>query len=220
VATIDDRVDKIQFLLGNRTDIDDRIIQWGVDAYRELGASVPFKELEDTLEDTFVVDQDVYDYPDDARAILSLVGFRSSGAPYPIRKKDIRVIERFQTITSGRPAIWAPFGAAEFIIRPKPATADDYRIRFWTKPVIDGTPEDTELLMPDDWLTVFDHLAALQGNIALGQASKAQELNVLLHGDPRRPSEVGWIKKKMLRDAAEMVVSDYATDPMIRSYTR
>src|SRR6185369_10399407 len=110
MADIASRVTRVEFLLGNRTDIDDRIIEWLGDAYLDLGMSVPFDELEDSADDAFVADQVDYDYPETARAVKALTGF-VNGSPYPLYKRDIRVVERFPTNTgvTGVPAIWAPF---------------------------------------------------------------------------------------------------------------
>src|SRR6266446_6181951 len=188
MTTIADRLDRIRFLLGNRTDIDSRIVGWGADAYLELGSSVPFVELENTVDDVFIPSPPtvVYAYPAGARSVKSLVGFVSAGSPYPIHRRDIRVIEKYQTVTPGRVTIWAPFKDS-IVVRPSPATADVFRWRLWMKPTLATVVANTVLLMPEDWLIVFDHMAAMQGNMALGQAEKAGQLNQLLHGDPHHP---------------------------------
>lgn len=218
MALISDRISKIQFLLGNRTDIDDRIVGWAGDAWRELGSTVPFVQLEETFEDQFIVGEEEYPYPEEARAVKSIVIFPTANSAFRPRKKDIRMIESYSTSIPGTPAIWAPYNNS-ILVRPIPNVALDFRWRCWMNPVLVGPGQATPLLMPDDWLTVFDHLAAMIGNASLGQGEKAHELDVLLHGDPKHPDKPGWIKRKMLREAAENVVSDYATDPMVRPYT-
>lgn len=216
MATITDRVPRIQFLLGNRTDIDDQIIQWAGDAYLELGSSIPFDELEETEEDQFVVDQSDYEYPDNARAVKALTAFIND-APYPLMKKDIRVVSRYMTSTPGVPAIWAPYNSV-IIVRPVPQDTYDFEWRYWIKPVLETDIEDTELLLPEDWLEVVDYMAAYRGFISLGEAEKAQSTGVLLHGDPRQGGRIGLIKAKLLRKAAESEVSDFAFVPRVRPY--
>lgn len=219
MATIDDRVTRVQFLLGNRTDIDERIIEWLGDAYLDLGMSVPFDELEDTADDVFIVGTTEYTYPETARAVKALTGFVNNN-PYPLYKRDIRVIERFPSSTAsvkGVPAIWAPFNDS-IVVRPSPNLAYPFVWKFWAKPVLDDPVEDTVLLMPDDWLEIVDYMAAYRGHMALDEAEKARAISVLLHGDTRHPDEVGLIKAKLRRNAAENVVNDYALAPQIRPY--
>jgi|SRR5919108_1253570 hypothetical protein len=217
MATIDDRVERVRFLLGNRTDIDSKIIAWLGDAYLELGMSVPFEELEETENDNFIVGTGAYDYPDDARAIKALTGFVNS-APYPIQKRDIRVISRYMTTTEGVPAIWAPY-SGQILVRPVPNDTYDFTWRFWIKPILDTPTEDTELLLPDDWTEVLDYMAAYRGHMALGEPQEAQAIAMLLHGDPKHANMPGLIKTKLLRREAENVVSDFALVPRVRPYS-
>lgn len=217
MALISERLDRVRFLLGNRTDIDDRIVEWYVDAFRELGMSIPFFDLESTFDDQFVANQAEYDYPEGARSVKALTMFQNNAA-YNIVKKDIRLIERIPESYVGIPVIWAPYGN-QIIVRPVPNIAYDFRWRFWVIPDIAVDPADTVLTIPDDWLTVLDHLTAELGHMALGERDKAQELHMLIHGDPKHPADnPGWIREKLTRDQAENLVSDYGIRMKIRRY--
>ncbi len=222
MATIADRESDVKFMLGNRTDLDDRIRRWYRDGYLEIGRSYPFEELEDTVEDTMVATIAEYDYPDEARAIKTITMLFDQQQERRLWRRHIRIIERYPTQAPGRPIIYAPFGN-QIIVRPVPDQSFDFRWRIWKKPIIDSTIKDTVLNVPDDWLEVLDYAAALRGHVALLERDKAAEVHAILFGgvDPRNGKKsTGLIAEKMrTRSQAENVDSEYAIRPRVRRYT-
>ena len=222
MATISDREADVKFMLGNRTDLDDRIRRWYRDGYLEIGRSYPFEELEDTVEDTMVATIPEYDYPDEARAIKTITMLFDNSQERRLWRRHIRIIERYPTQAPGRPIIYAPFGN-QIIVRPIPDQSFDFRWRIWKKPIIESSIEDTVLNVPDDWLEVLDYAAALRGHIALLERDKAAEIHAILFGgvDPRNGKKsTGLIAEKMrTRGQAENVDSEYAIRPRVRRYT-
>ena len=224
MPTLGSFVAQVRPKLGNRTDIDDRISQWLLESYREIYSNYDLETLEETDESmSTVAGTDGYDYPDTARAIKSIILLQGVQPIYP-KKKDIRVVRKYQVTTQGVPAIWAPF-ANKFIFRPTPDLVYPMVIDFWIKPEVDTTStvtiNATEVLLPDDWYDVLIMGATERGHHELQETDKAQATHQILFGDPN-PSKgfPGWIKEKLNRGAAENAVSDYGIRPRVRSYGR
>lgn len=223
MSTIAERTETVRLMLGNRSDLEDRIPRWTAKAYVELASNVPFPELEESDPITTTSGADNYQYPTDAMGIISCT-LSFQGAKRAIRKKNIEYIDLYPTTALGPPAIWAPY-KQEQIFRPVPDGAYDIMRRFWKKPVVDFTDttsiDATDLLVPDNWLEIVDYASALRGFVELKDRGKAQELRILLYGDPRHPADnPGLIKERLTRIQAENVNSDYGLRMRVRRYTR
>jgi hypothetical protein len=223
MSTIADLEGDVMFALGGRTDLQDRIRVWLRDAYIEIGSNYPFETLEESDQDLTVGGVDTYDYPATCRAIECLTLVMSQGQTIPLLKRSMRVLRRYpgpSTNMRGTPCIWAPFGRS-FLLRPVPDTSYVIVEDFWVKPEIADPVEETELLVPDDWLEVITIAATIRGHLKLIERDKARELQMALHGDPRHPDEnPGIIKTKLRRNQAEAGYDGWAITPKIRSYTR
>lgn len=223
MSKISDRTTTIQLMLGNRSDLADRIPRWTANAYIELGSNIPFPDLEEGPDDiTTAAGADSYAYPTNALGITSCT-MTFQGAKRAIRKKNIEYIDLYPTSNPGPPVVWAPF-KNEQVFRPVPDR--DYLItrRFWKKPMVDQTTintiNNTTLLLPDNWLEVLDYAAALRGFVELEENSKAGELRMLLYGDPKHPADnPGLIKQRLTRIQTENMNSDYGMRMRIRNYT-
>lgn len=218
--TIGGLVAGVTFALGNRTDLATQCSGWLLDSYRELGNTVPLETLEVEEADVMVPGQTDYPYPATARALKDLyIVVGNSTQPVPLVKKDIRYIDRYPTNFQGVPSVWSPFNRVAKVRMPP---SDSYSLiwEFWAFPTVDpNVTNNTVLLVPDDWLEVVKYGATMRGWMDLQDYTKAQAIRQILYGDPVRPELPGLIKEKLLQQAAENVMSDYAVAPKIRTYT-
>lgn len=219
--TLGSFVAQVRPKLGNRTDIDDRITQWLMEAYREISMGYDLETLEATVQNTMVSGIDTYAYPVGARAIKSLM-FMNGVSPVIPTLKDIRVVRRYQINTFGVPAIWGPFGS-NFMVRPTPNQAFPMTIDYWVMPTIvttsTATINATQIQLPQDWLDIFTYLATEKGHQELQEMDKSQQVHQLIFGDPN-PSKgfPGMIKERINRYGAQNAVSNYGIRPRIRPF--
>lgn len=218
MATINDRVATVRLNLGNRTDLDTRIKRWLADAYLDLGSNYPFEELEDTISDMLVPTIAEYPYAAQVRAVKNLSITLSNGDTRTLFKRHITNVRRYSSTAPGDPSIWAPFKRVAHL-RPVPRLSHTLTWDVWVKPEIAAVVEDTQILLPDDWLEVLDLAATLRGHISLLERDKAGEIRMLLFGDPLKLDQPGLIARKLRQKAAENVAEDYAIRPRIRRYT-
>jgi hypothetical protein len=223
MATIGDSVATVRLNLGNRSDLDVRISNWLAHGYQDLGMSYPFEELEQTIDDTFLPNIDIYNYPDGVRAIKTISMTPFANQQQPVKRKDIKIVRRYNTTSqTGPPSIYGPFNRT-ILVRPVPSQAFPFKWDVWMKPSIDFT--DTAsinasiVVLPDDWIEILEYMATLRGHIGLLERDKAGELHTLLYGDPTDVSQPGLIKTKLLIHSAESYDSEYGTRPKIRAYS-
>lgn len=221
MALISDRVTRVVNMLGNRSDLTTRAYAWIWDAYLELGMSYDFEELEDTWPDGLVANVDIYDYPPNARAVKALTRVEvSTGESVPLKKKSIKNIRRYNKTQKGPPAIWAPY-KNQIYIRPVPDKSYDLMWDIWVKPVQDSTIQNTEILLPWDWLEIVDIAAVARGFSELLEDDKAMAKLQLLHGaeDPRTGRRFpGLIAQRLQRKHAEAATDEFGMTPMVRKY--
>jgi hypothetical protein len=214
-------------MLGGRTDLSARVIQWLADGYLELGWNYPFETLEDTIVDTTSagVGSGEMLFPDPARGIMSITLRRPDGITIPLKFKDVPWINRYPTGPGfcSVPAVYATHNT-KILLRPEPDASYDLLEEVWLKPVIAEPPEDTDLLIPDDWLEILDYLAAMRGHVELLERDKANEIHALLYGYrdlETKQKTPGLIHSRMLRRQAQAPAYDYGLQPQTlrRGYT-
>ncbi len=230
---IDERVETVRLMLGNRLDLDPRILRWIANSYLELGMAYKFAELEDSYDETMVVGTSVYDYPVtsvaggsrtsgyETRAIRTMSVIDTSDNPRPLRRRNKDLVDRYKSTTQGPPSIYAPWGQ-QVILRPVPDLAYTLRWNIWLKPRIETNPGASVILLPDDWLEILDLIAAMRGHAELLERDKADELFRILHGpeDPRSGRRhPGLIAQRLTQRAAEFEAEEYGVRPNIRRYT-
>jgi hypothetical protein len=225
MAVINDRVARVQQMLGNRTDVTPRIYQWLIDAYVEIAMSTAFETLEDTFNILTANGSDTYNYLDGWRAVTTVHIQLPAANPTTIRrlrKRNIRNIDSFPTTSKGQPTMYANYGSA-FVLRPVPDNSYNMIVRVWLKPVIAAPQQSTPIALPDDWLEVLDWMAVLRGHTELLERDKAQEVRTILYGgmDPRSGKVIpGLIKMKMTQRQAEYGDEEYGIRPRVIQYTR
>lgn len=219
---IGDSVTTVQLNLGNRQDLAARISQWLAYAYIDLGMSYPFEELEDSIDDAFSINVGTYPYPEGVRAIKTLSMNVFNNAPQPIKRRDIKIIRRYNTTSqTGPPSIYGTV-AKQILVRPIPDQGYPFTWDVWLLPAVDQTSTSTinasTVLLPLDWIEIMEYMATLRGHIALLERDKAAEIHQLLYGDPTDNTQPGLIKTKLLIHSAESYDSDFAIRPKIRAY--
>ncbi len=234
---ISDRTALVKAKLGQRADIDTRINQWIRDAFIELAMSIPFEELLSSKDETTTTGatlgvDDIYDYPDDCRAIKSIHMVRADGSSYEVRRKNTKYLDKYNTSATGPPTIYAPWSVQpqasfkrQIIVRPMPGASVTFtlRWRFWQLPIIDGTLADTFLTVPLDWLEIIDYSAALRGFQELLEPARAQATFAFLYGgiDPNTGFKMpGIIKQRMTAMIAESESEEYGIRPRLVGYTQ
>jgi hypothetical protein len=223
MTKISDLSQDVLYNLGNRADLStgtpSRIDKWIWDAYLDLGKAYPFEELEKTKDDAFVGNVDTYNYPVDARAIITISYTTASGSQQPVIRRHIRILRRYSSVAPGPPAIYAPFGR-QILVRPVPDQFYNFKWDYWQLPQAAGVLADTVVLLPEEWIKdVLVYEATMRGHAQLFERDKAAELRQLLYGDPEDPTNPGMIKRKLLTRAAENVDSDFAIRPRKRNYS-
>src|SRR5215831_804099 len=215
---IGDLVNDVADLLGNRSDINTRISKWIAYGYRDIGHAIPFEELEETDYTLLVPNLGGYDYPIGARAIKSMTMGFPAGKPTsrrPLRKRNIKILDRYNLSTPGTPSIWAPF-KNQFHVRPVPDQGYPLIIRFWKKVQLDQMDiNNTELLVPDDWVEIVQYQAQIRGFMGLLEFDKAAAVRTMLYGNPKQPDKPGLLKQRLTRIQAEYMDADYGFRPKL-----
>jgi hypothetical protein len=220
--TIGDTVDDVKDLLGNRSDITARISRWIASGYRDIATTIPFETLEQTDNTFLVPNVDTYDYLQGARAVKSITLGFPAGVPQswrPLRKRNVKILDRYNTSTPGTPSIWAPFNQ-QYIIRNVPDNAYQLIVRYWMSVQIDPNDiNNTVIQVPDDWVEIVTYQAAMRGFMALLEPDKAAAIRTLLYGNPKQPDKPGLLKQRLTRIQAESMDADYGLRPKLNRYT-
>lgn len=225
--------------LGNRADlsviqagpIPSRIDNWLRNSYLEIGACFDFAEAEISATGQIIqgTDDPQVAFPNDARAIKSLVFYRLDGTVCAPEWKDITTIRMYNNQAQGPPSIMCVFGQG-VIVRPKPDNTYNWVMDYWQAPqiidsgiVLDGTQAgpsgdigQTVLKVPDDWLEVIDYGAMMRGYAELpGMQERAAQIQSLLYGVtlPQGKTSPGLIAAKMTRRQAMAPTMDYGMVP-------
>lgn len=227
MVTINDRIANVTLMLGNRTDIQSRVIGWLGAAYLELGYAYPLETLEASETDTTTsgVGSGDIDFPPLARGVKDVTAVQTNGTTIPLDLKDIKWIRRLPVGVNfcGVPGVYATYGETIYI-RPEPKVAVNLIIDYWQKPVLSDPVEDTPILLPDDWLEILDNAAALRGYPGLLEFDKMQAIRQYLFGytDPETNHKTpGIIHSRMTRRQAQAPAYDYGLQPktLRRPYT-
>lgn len=209
--------------IGNRTDITDSVNEWFRDSYLEFAMGYPFEELEDTL--LLITSPGIgeYDYDPTMRAIktvslnLNPTGDFTTDSWRRLWRRNIRNIDRYASGQTA-PAVYCSY-ARQVVIRPLPDQGYPWRWRVWLKPQIETDIVSTELKVPDDWLEIIDYGAKMRAFADQLERDKANEIRILLYGDPKKKDAPGLIKQKMLLKQAEAEDDNYPIAPRVRRYS-
>lgn len=229
--TIGDRKINVAMKLGNRADLlqpavgsvftYSRISGWLRDAYIATATCRVFEQTQTTLQFSTAAGSDTYPVPADMRAKIALTGYDQYNTPIIMDEKNITYIRRYNSGQTGpgsaqnRPSLYCFFGSS-IIFRPVPNGSFNMYLDYWQKPLIDSTLDDTELLLPDEWLEIIDYEAAVRGNAELLQEDKSRLIQELIYGfmDPTTQHYVpGLIERLQNREQAQSPYKDYGLQP-------
>jgi len=223
MATIADRVPIVASLLGGRTDQNTNISNWILNSYRDVASAVPFEELELTQTTLSVANINTVPYPFDARGIKFItLGFPAANPTSfrPLWKRNVGILDRYAPTPTGVPAIWAPFNN-QILLAQTPDNNYPLIIRYWQKVVPDPLIQNnTVLKVPDDWLEIIDYAAQERGLIDFQDMQKANDIHILLWGDPaNRKKNPGLIRSRLTRIQAEYMGASYGFRPRIYRFS-
>jgi hypothetical protein len=202
-----------------------RIALWLRKAYINLMMENRFPGTEGTYAFNTVQGQDEYPYPNFVRAIQTLTLYRADGTVITVETKDIKYIRRMNSQNQAAPSIWCEFGNS-IIFRPVPDGNGPYTcvLDTWMNPVVDYPIEDTENLLPLDWVEAMEYAATVRGHANLQEEDKAHAIQSLLYGytDPSGKFTPGMIANLQNRLVASSQFKDWGMQPkgQTQPYTR
>ena len=107
----------------------------------------------------------------------------------------------------------------KILVRPVPDRTYAFKWDYWQLPQISANITDTPVLTPADWDDIIQYIATLYGHMSLMERDKANELHILLYGDPKNQEQPGIIKTRLLIHAAESYDSEYSIRARVRRYS-
>lgn len=193
-----------------------RIDLWLKAAYINLMMENRFPGTEGTYSFYTVQGQDVYPYPEFVRAIEALTLYRSDGTVITVETKDIKYIRRMNSQNQAAPSMWCEYGNSIYF-RPVPDGAGPYlcTLDVWMNPVIATPIEDTEVLLPMDWIEALEYAATVRGHTNLQEEDKAHSVQSLLYGytDQAGKYTPGMIQNLQNRLVASAPFKDWGMQP-------
>jgi hypothetical protein len=224
---IGDLVPAVASLLGGRSDSNDKISQWIAAGYRDIGTSIPLETLEASASILCVPGTQSYGYPSDARGIKDLtiqIPSQTQTSPTtansfrPLYKKNMSIVRRYATNTWGVPSIWAPFKNTIWLA-PVPNQGYPLIVDYWQLVVLNSTDiNNTQILVPDDWIEIIQYEAQMRGWIDLQEPDKAGAIRTLLNGNPKKPGMPGLIKQRLTQIQSESSNASYGVRPRLTRY--
>jgi hypothetical protein len=123
---------------------------------------------------------------------------------------------------SGVPSNWTRYGG-EIWIGCKPNTTYTVQAFFQKKHPFLGTTTDTikasDFRLPDNWQEIIEIAAALKGAAELRLPDFIQMYHNLLHGDPKRPEEIGMLKRRVSQHEKDKVTNEGNISIRVERYT-
>lgn len=207
-----------------------------VRAYRLVCAKVPFDELMTTSSelalvsgtDTYTIDSGGWALTPDLRALASVRATFSSTQKRRLRRSHARNFDAMSYSTSGKPFMYARWGN-QLILNPTPDSSSyTIRLRYWSRPTIDSTIQNTVLVTPIEWDSLIQWETAFEVLYDLDQIDKAMTL--VTPGQDGGSShkkqmfEVGilprlWNDLLHTVSAEEGVDEDFSINPVVRGYS-
>lgn len=219
----------------NRPDVLDIARDLAKDAYLNMCGKVPFDDLQQTTAELpMTLGTATYDLSTIDPAILGICSIRitySSTSRRRLKRSHVRVYDSFGTVNNGRPYSYGRWGNAMEVNPPPDSSAYTYRIRYWSRPTIATTSQDTMLVTPVEW----DELVKWETLYRLLHAVRQEDRAMVLMGTPIQPSMPGQPRKTRVVDFGiiprlwndllktysqrEQVDEDFSLNPIYRAYT-
>lgn len=214
-----------------------------VRVYKLVCAAVPFDELMVTSSElAMVASQSSYvigtaqgagiDWvvSPEIRSIANLRITFDASSKRRLRRSHVRSFDSLSVTAASRPFSYARWGKTLEFNPPPNSAAYTVRFRYWSRPIIDATPQNTVLLSPAEWDTLLQWETAFEVLYDLDQIDKAMTLvapsQPAMGPSPRkmRTSEMGIIPRlwnNLLHTMSEQegVDEDFSINPIMRSYS-
>lgn len=219
-----------------RTDMNSTVERCIRDAYLAIAGKVPFEDLQvgpTTI--ACVIGQQSYALGTILSAtplagIISIRVERSANTGVIRLKRDhVRNYDAMATPANSFPVKYARW-SSNIELWPPPDNTYNMKIRYWRKPVIDGTIANTTLLVPDDWLELIKWEAVYRLYTILNRPIDAMGLIT-----PSQLPRMGSTKKTIFHDIGiiprlwndllltisqrESIDEDFGINPVVRQYT-
>lgn len=208
---------RVTQLLGNRADILNYFVQETSDAIIEISDNYPFEELRETGP-LITLTAGVNTYAPTAflqpptlinpiqhqlGKVLSWFLYYSppgtvgsSGAGYNLTFKDIQDIETLLNTTATVPQFWSWLGN-ELYLASTPSQDYTTYMRYQFLHPFSSPPVITDtVLLPATWFDIISYSAAERIALDLRMQDVADRFHMKLHGDPKRPKELGLISAR------------------------
>lgn len=211
MAQIKDLVEGIQSKLAGRTDVPAKAPRWIQSAIRELSENYPFIELETSGAEAQLVAGERQvpvenfvtpgQFPTDIKFFELFIDYPANTRSVAIHLREPGVVIPLSRIP-GLPKFCCRYGAnILFGFCPDKA----YKVIMYYQKRHEFAPalEETEILMPPDWLEILEYAAAEKGATELRLPDYVTMYHQLLHGDPQNAAEIGLLKAKVSQHAKD-----------------
>lgn len=229
--TVGDLSSEVIVKLENRTTDVNRAYQWIVEALIELTSSAELREEFDEMESLgpqfqLTVDQREYafsnvinttDYNDGTLDMRIWTNPPTNSTSLRLNFTSYQFVDSY-TNNPGRPSAWYRFGDL-FGFDLVPDQSYTVQIRYQRQYPLACPLMNTQLLLPNDWLDVVVLCAVQRGFIELNQYEKADATHRLLHGDPKKPGDLGLIYKRKKRFQREAWRQESPLRPWVGRYS-
>lgn len=250
--TIEDCVDWVCDDMLNRQDIKAKLINSAVNFYKLLCRRIPFDELMYlSLECPMTQGQDVYNLDtiqDVNGAVLdpvlkSIYSIRLTYGPQTaygsgqqsnsvrLRRSATRLYDSLSYLIPGQTSTYSRFGKT-IQVNPAPNASNwTLRFRYWGIAPIAEVPEETVLIMDDDWAELIRWETLYRAYYMLGNTQEAMALVMpgqlpMQPGAPKRRiiTDIGiiprlWNELCSTLSARENADEDFSINPVVRNYS-
>lgn len=229
--TIGDLSSEVIIKLENRTTDLQRAYQWIAESLLELTSSAKLREEFDQLESSgpkYLLSPTQREYafsnfinfPDYNDGTLNMRIWTDPPANTNYLRLNDTTYQLVDTYSNnpGRPTAWYRFNdLVGFDLVPD--MAYQVQMRYQRQYPIIYPLQNTQVLLPNDWLDIVVLLAVYRGFIELNEYEKGAETYKILHGDPEKPGDPGLIYKRRKRFQREAWRKEQSLRPWVGRYS-
>jgi hypothetical protein len=221
-----------------RSDIQTEANNAAIEVYQTICAKIPFDQLMVTsAELPIVANQMVYDLTSGptvlAPALRAIASIRMTFSPTNrrrLRRSHVRVYDALSFTTPGQTATYARWGNSIELNPPPQDGTNTFRVRYWSRPTLLGTPVNTTILTPIEWDSLYKWETLYKVLHYLDQQDKAMMLMqpqpLPRQATPKKVQmvEVGiiprlWNDLLTTVSQQENTDEDFSINPVIRAYS-
>lgn len=229
--TIGDLASEVILKLENRTSDLKRAYQWLAESLLELTSDSKLREEFDQFEakgPPFILSpnqreyafSNVLNFPDYNDGTLDMIIWTDPPANTNYLRLNYTVYQFADTYSNnpGRPTAWYRFNDL-FGFDLVPDMKYQIQVRYQQQYPIAQPLQNTQVLLPNNWLDVVVLIAVYRGFIELNEYEKASATYQILHGDPEKPGDPGLIYKRRKRFQREAWRQETSLRPWVGRYS-